>query len=898
MIVAVRHRRDGEMPRVTITQIELENCGPWGGHHVFELPSRGLSVLIAPNEAGKTTLLRCVAAILWGYQPPAPHWYSAPGTTHKGMLYFTREEGSSPSGGHVKQFRVYRDFQSGETSAAQARADGSWRNVFRGRARHGSKTPEKQAWSKFVSHSFAPITAEAFSHIALIAQPWPHRLDPRIIQEFIIGTGQATIDGVRENLVRRYRSLSRFTNKAGLHTHDGRNPGELDLVEEDIRQLQDRIRSCQQMSEQLEKLRRQQAELEAEREHLQRQYDVLVGQCQAVEKSQALRRELAPVEELAQNLEQASVRIQLLTQSLKEKQMELASWPAPLNNATSQELRTWQRQLIEWREKCSQLLPFESLHQERSKIDHEFAVVAHFPPDAPIIIDQYLQLVGQVERLRQILVQQESKVAQLAPRVDRRRQQTAAIVGGAGAGFIVMLLIMAVMFALGLLASGSGTFIVGFTAAILAAAVGAAASWLILRKYRPMLSPPGYEQAAAELARTSEALHQTHQRLAEAATKIAFVGTTDPTELARATERFRFYQQQVAQWEQAFARRKELDELLSPTRLPLPIQALLNLAGNDVKYAENQLQRILALRSEVETCQQQIASILTHFGCQNAEELERRKAETVDRRQNLRRELDNLAHASPVVAALLGEAPQVAGQKYQELLHQVQEVQDRLNELFRKREDLQKEIARCEAASAEYADFNIAQAEDYLEELKHRKSRLQTRAEAVKIAFEILKRAENSFASLHLQALEDRINNLMRQWTEKADRFFRVTSRFDLSLHVPREPNSAINDAAMLKVDLSVLSQGTWDQLALAVRIAVLDRVAGAVELPLLIDDVFLTWDLSRRELFRKGLETLLPERQIILVSHDPYFESWGKPIQHRVHQGNTLRDEPFRPLS
>ena len=78
---------------------------------------------------------------------------------------------------------------------------------------------------------------------------------------------------------------------------------------------------------------------------------------------------------------------------------------------------------------------------------------------------------------------------------------------------------------------------------------------------------------------------------------------------------------------------------------------------------------------------------------------------------------------------------------------------------------------------------------------------------------------------------------------------------------------------------LAVLSQGAADQLAMAVRMAVLERIGGEVVLPMLVDDALLTWDHDRRERIAAALREAAAQRQIVLASHDPAFLAWGRPV-------------------
>jgi chromosome segregation protein len=76
------------------------------------------------------------------------------------------------------------------------------------------------------------------------------------------------------------------------------------------------------------------------------------------------------------------------------------------------------------------------------------------------------------------------------------------------------------------------------------------------------------------------------------------------------------------------------------------------------------------------------------------------------------------------------------------------------------------------------------------------------------------------------------------------------------------------------------LSQGTRDQVALALRLAVLDRIADEVPLPLVLDDPFLHWDDERVRHARAMLEALAAERQVVLLTHRRDMADWGAPVE------------------
>mgnify|MGYP002621607729 FL=1 len=78
----------------------------------------------------------------------------------------------------------------------------------------------------------------------------------------------------------------------------------------------------------------------------------------------------------------------------------------------------------------------------------------------------------------------------------------------------------------------------------------------------------------------------------------------------------------------------------------------------------------------------------------------------------------------------------------------------------------------------------------------------------------------------------------------------------------------------------SQLSQGARDQLALALRLAVADAIAGEVRLPLVLDDPFATWDEERTEAARAALAAIVAEgRQVWWIGHRAPPPGWGEAL-------------------
>lgn len=71
------------------------------------------------------------------------------------------------------------------------------------------------------------------------------------------------------------------------------------------------------------------------------------------------------------------------------------------------------------------------------------------------------------------------------------------------------------------------------------------------------------------------------------------------------------------------------------------------------------------------------------------------------------------------------------------------------------------------------------------------------------------------------------------------------------------------------KVPLRNLSRGTAEQLYFALKLAFVQKAAGEVGLPLIIDDAFVNFDPRRRQFMKQLLQTLASERQVLVFTAD-----------------------------
>ena len=188
-------------------------------------------------------------------------------------------------------------------------------------------------------------------------------------------------------------------------------------------------------------------------------------------------------------------------------------------------------------------------------------------------------------------------------------------------------------------------------------------------------------------------------------------------------------------------------------------------------------------------------------------------------------------------------------------------------------EQVQQEIYRQtqEQAALSGGDLvNIAQVELEVRELRDQRAAVVQEVEALAVAHEELQAAIADFQATYRERLEAAASAYLRRFSGVAGRRVVLGEAFDVAVV---EPDGT-------RVHPGQLSQGTQDQLLLALRLAIADHLSADAPLPLILDDPFLNWDEERLAQVERALRELAAERQIVLLSHRSEFGSWGEPTE------------------
>lgn len=858
------------MTRVALTALEVANCGPWQGRHRFVFPSHGLAVFCAPNETGKTTLLRLVAAVIWGYEVPPCNWFAEDEAYEARLEYERRPIASktaSKQDNGPERFQISRDFRTHRVTLFWGK-NGQWQPLRTSQHKQRGKTADSEQWASLVQKSFAPISPEAFVRLAMLVSPFDPQPEARLVQSLISGAGENTKDEALQTLLERYRVITRFSRAAGIGKADARKDGRLDELRQKQNQLQWDIAAAKRALEEGLRLREKIEQLDTQIANLEKRRQDLIQNKDILDAVRRLSRERRMKDERETSLKRALEQWKKLENDREQVRNKQAAFPPLLRDSTAERRQQWKNSLEEL-QNLAQRLVEKSAEVSEEDLRRDFSDVWNWPEDAPLWVEQIQQATESCRQLEQRSREAASRLEAIRPVLDRRRQLPVVLgvaVGTALVFFVILLLLGHI--GLGLLLGG----ICGIIAGLVTSQI-----------FRPQCWPPEY----AECQGLAEVAREEHQRAARKLEKLwddafSWTQTRELSVLLQLLGRF----QSLHRAKEDFAREKsELEALasrLTAEALPDELRELCALTGKPLsgdkplspevfRGARKVLDEFEALCSRDRECQGQQETLLRSTGAKDIQTLEERHREAeLDLQGNLL-EWRQLAQASPLAEEALSWDSQKLESEFRRLEKQVAQLENDAEKRRQERNNCERELARWEGQNV----VNLAQCQEELAQIEQEIKALEARARAVAQAYRLVEEAFNVFSQQHRLAIQSNLNHLMSSWTGRTDREFLLNKDFAVSFRIP-----SLGSQTEKLSDFRELSQGTCDQLALAIRWAVLDRLAGDVILPLLLDDCFHMWDVNRRDNLRRFLREHA-ERQMILVTHDEEFLSWGTAVKH-----------------
>ncbi len=856
------------MIRVRISAVELRNCGPWQGAWRVEIPDAPIAVLCRPNEQGKSTLLAAIPAVFWGEALPDKCWFAEDGP-YSAAVEFERE--SRDAAGHV--YRAVRDFGSNRVSLEEMR-DGQWRELIRGRHTPRGRTADHARWEELVAKYWMAFTRQSFWQIAVLAQPADWHIESSSVQNLISGSGSTTANEAGDRLLERFREISRFSGKAGFSKKgDAKKNGALEEALARRNQLRTEIQEGQASLVKMRDLRERLEATEREMAACDEQIRAIKAQKDLCDELRELRRRLDKAESEVTRLIAAERKSRHAQEQVETFRKELSACPTFLAAGDATLLAAGRETVQILLRQAAERIPDQELESQRLAIEEEYRAVHGWPDDAAEQIAALHERERAAIGAEAVVRERERAVANLYPVPDLRKRYARVAIAA------VLGLVIGVT-------AGAGAGSVGW-GLLAGLALGGLAAAVVALLYQPTRENPEKAAAEANLREAEEHFRAMQERLRETQDAVSrWAGREASGQLTQLLQTGTLYREKLRQWKAERDRQDRLRDGLALERLPDLVDRLIQTLAEHqgcpapigevdiglLDRAAKALQEVIELRAKTREAEQALQSLLESHAAKSIQELaDRLTAARRDRDAALLR-LDQLKEQSAVVEELAhasnSDLDRVVAQKMQQLAKDQQHAE----ELRSRRNELERELARQEGGHL----VNVARCELELQQTEADIARLERRRDAIQHAAKLLKDAQDKFSMQHRGAVQRSLNLWMGRWTGQDYAEFVLDQEFSLSVKINR--TGLLADAKWIEK----LSQGAQDQLALAVRAAVLDRLAGDVVLPLLLDDPFLTWDRQRRQNFLQALGESGTQRQIILLTHDPEFLPWGAEIHVR----------------
>ena len=265
-------------------QLAVAGFGPYRVRVKVRFPN-GFGVMVGPNEQGKSTLIAAMTAILFGL--PVTSDPSSFGTER-----YRNKWGPTECFGELVlrvgavRWRVWRNFDNHRIIVAREQPSG-WEQEVVGEHNPNARRPNRryEAWlARLVGHT----SRDVFEATFYLPQAYtPAEALEEDVQALLSGGYSRGYEGALEWLVEAAKAITARTGALGMTPRDGRRPGRLDTVREEIERLREAIESS---AEQVDALRRIASELDEQAAQLARQRDELARPSSPCRRASALAR--------------------------------------------------------------------------------------------------------------------------------------------------------------------------------------------------------------------------------------------------------------------------------------------------------------------------------------------------------------------------------------------------------------------------------------------------------------------------------------------------------------------------------------------------------------------------------------------------------------------------------
>lgn len=271
-------------------ELQLEGFGPYQDktRFVFE---EGVNAYVAENETGKSTMAFGVLAVLFGL----PHGTSQDGFDFSRFknLKVDRHSGELLLEVNSDIYGVKRNFQNHEVIFWRVNKSDEKEVLLEGNHNPRAKKPFK-AYEEAIGEIFGIGDQSLFEHTFFVGQPLPEAMEiSREVQSLIIGKRGSSLSGLLDQLVKRLKTITRYTgpNDLGITTRNMGKDGNLEKVSQSYDEIKESFEKGKETAEQLVEVQKALFELQQDLSDKGHQYEEKTRTYEALSIWETLKRE-------------------------------------------------------------------------------------------------------------------------------------------------------------------------------------------------------------------------------------------------------------------------------------------------------------------------------------------------------------------------------------------------------------------------------------------------------------------------------------------------------------------------------------------------------------------------------------------------------------------------------
>lgn len=275
--------------------------------------------------------------------------------------------------------------------------------------------------------------------------------------------------------------------------------------------------------------------------------------------------------------------------------------------------------------------------------------------------------------------------------------------------------------------------------------------------------------------------------------------------------------------------------------------------------------RFTAIKAEKEEKNQKRVATLRTYGCETVEEYNQKRA----RRQELVTRLEECAKRISAQEEQQKEAQRRMGAKEREIIQKYGKVEDfrpvfitgnplrEKEQLEAERLALSTEIGRLTPKEGEPA-VSPSEIEAEIQELDETIEAYQKKEQAISIAMDAIQKAHGELSRDFAPKVNERASEILAALSGGAHPSVAMNKDYEVRL--------GMGEGSQVEY----MSSGTADQVYLALRLAISELIFAGKEVPLILDDPFTQYDITREKEAMWFLHEYAKEKQVILFTARP----------------------------